>query len=194
MRQGTFEAIELFVEKAEKLKAIDFVKSPKLAQFRWSWNQGNEKVEITGPRNQDIDAVILTYRFFFDKNEHCSFPWLSKNVLDDSSLSENWKNGFCKLRDSLNYYLDSHPPIKVTNDKYLSPMTNMEIKNLFLFGDLSHANADKHKKYKQWMSHSATKGLLTSQFVEILFVTLDVIFKVSDLSKSELQKNTSPEL
>jgi len=46
MRQDTFEAIELFVEKAEKLKAVDFVKSPKLAQFRWSCNQGNETVHL----------------------------------------------------------------------------------------------------------------------------------------------------
>ena len=192
MRQDTFEAIELFVEKAEKLKAVDFVKSPKLAQFHWSWNQGNETVEITGPRSQDIDAFLLTYRFFFDRKEHCSFRWLAENVLNDTGLSENWRNGFCKLRDSINHYLDSYPSIKVTNDNYPSPMTNLEIKDLFLFGDLSHAtwSMENRKKFKQWMSHHATKGLLTSQFVEILFVTLDVIIKVSDLCKSELEKNT----
>ncbi|MGB2964482.1 MAG: hypothetical protein WBB69_10910 [Anaerolineales bacterium] len=196
MRQDTFEAIELFVEKAEKLKTVDFVKSPKLAQFHWSWNQGNETVEITGPRSQDIDALILTYRFFFDQKEHCSFRWLAENVLNDSDLSEKWKNGFCELRDSINNYLDSYPSIKVKNDSYPSPMTNLEIKDLFLYGNLSHAtwNMENRNKFKQWMSHRATKGLLTSQFVEILFVTLDVIFKVSDLCKSELEKNTSSEL
>lgn len=189
MRQDTLEAIELFVEKTEMLKSFDFVKFPKRAQFDWSWNEGDEKVEITGPRNQDVHAFILTYRFFFDEKEHCSFRWLAKNVLDDSSLSENWKNEFCKLRDSLNQYLDSYPSIRVTNDNNPTPMTNRQIKDLFLFSDLSHAtwNMENRNKFKQWVSHDATKGLLTSQFYDILFITFDLVLKVSALCQEETE-------
>ena len=38
------------------------------------------------------------------------------------------------------------------------------------------------------MSNKATKGLLTKQFVDILFITFDKVIKVSDLCKSELKK------
>jgi hypothetical protein len=196
MRQDTFEAINLFIEKTEKLKSFDFVKFPKSPQFNWTWNLGNEKIEIIGPRDQDVDAFILTYRFFFDGKEHCSFRWLADHVLDDSSLSENWKNEFCKLRESLNYYLDSYPPIKVTDDNYPSPMTNREIKDLILFGDLSHAtwNTKNREKFKRFMSHKATNGLLTLQFIGILYVTFDMIIKLSEFSKLELEKNSSTNL
>lgn len=196
MRQGTFEAIELFIEKAEKIKAVNFVTSPKLVQFDWSWNNGYESVNMTGPRSQDIDAFILTYRFFFDKKEHCSFRWLAENVLNDSGLSENWKKGFLELRDDLNCYIDSYPLIKVSNDNNRVPMTNLQIRDLFLYGDLCHATwkIENRQKYKQWMSHDATKALLTSQFIEILYVTLDVIVKISDLCKLELENHISSEL
>ena len=190
MKQDTLEAIDLFIEKTEKLKSFDFVKFPKRVQFNWSWNQGDEKIEIIGPRNQDVDAFLLTYRFFFDEKEHCSFRWLAKNVLDDPDLSENWKDEFCKLRDALNHYLDSYPSIRVTNNYNPSPMTNRQIKDLFLFADLSHAtwNMENRNKFKQWMSHNATKGLITSQFIDILFITFDVILRVYNLCCAEIKK------
>ena len=183
MRQDTLEALELFVEKTEKLKFFDFVKFPQRARFTWSWNQGNEKIEIAGPRDQDIDAFLFTYRFFFDKKEHCSFRWLFEHVLDDPDLSEHWKEGFREVREKLNRYLDSYPAITVTNAENPLPMTNLQIRDLFLFGDLSHAtwNMENRNKFKKWMSHGATKGLLTSQFIDILFVTFDLTLKVSDL-------------
>ena len=190
MRKETFEAIELFVEKVEKLKSFDFVKNPKLVQFQCALKYGDETVEISGPEDQNIDAFLFTYRFFFDKKEHCSFRWLAENVLDDPGLSLYWKGEFCKLRDRINGYLDSYPAIKVTHIHYPTPMRNREIKDLILFGNLSHATWDmkKRKKYKQLISHSPTKALLTKQFVDILFITFYVIIKVSDLCKSELEK------
>jgi len=190
MRQDTREAIELFVEKAEKLKSFDFVKFPQRVKFSWSWDQGKEKIEITGPKEQDIDAFLLTYRFFFDKKEHCSFRWLAENVLDDSGLSEHWKKEFRTLREKLNHYLDSYPAIRVTNAKNKLPMTNLQVKDLFIFGDLSHAtwNKENRENFKRWMSHSATKGLLTSQFTDILFITFDLILKVSDLCQAEIKE------
>lgn len=191
MRQDTLEAFELFIEKTEKLKSFEFVNNPKRTSFNWSWNDGNEKVEITGQSAEVIDAFLLTYRFFFDQKEHCSFRWLTRNVFNDFDLSEDWINEFCKLRCNLNQFLDSYPSIRIKNNGYPSPMTNRGVWELILFGNLSHAtwDMDRHRKYNKLMSHNATKGLLMSQFVDILFITFDIVIKVSDLCKSEIENN-----
>lgn len=195
MKQETIKAFELFVEKTEKLKSYDFYKFPKRVRFNWSWNQGKEKIVITGPRNQDRDGFLLTYRFFLDQNEHCSFKWLAEHAVKDSGLSDNWKIEFGKLRNDLNNYLDSFPSIKVISADYPKPMTNRNIKDLFLYGDLSHAKSlEKTEKYEQLMSNEATKGLLNSQFIDILIITFNMIIKVSDLCKSELKMKKSTNL
>ena len=69
-------------------------------------------------------------------------------------------------------------------------MTNREIKRLFLYSDKVHATWDmkERKKFEMLISNKATEGLLTSQFIDILFITFDMILKVSDLCKSEIKK------
>jgi hypothetical protein len=189
MRTDTKEALELFIEKADKLKASNFINNPEQINFKWSWNDSDETLEIMGYDSQEVDAFILTFRFFIDQKEHCSFRWLANNVLDDPTLSENWKHEFGRVREALNQYLDQYPYIQVSRTDAV-PMTRREIKNLFLFGDLSHAtwNPENRKKFKTWMSSNlATKGLLTTQFASILLETYSGIAYIAELSRSELQ-------
>ena len=71
MRNETREALQLFVEKANKLKSLSFAESVRELKFKWSWTRGESaRFEIIGPNREQIDAFILTFRFFIQDNEH----------------------------------------------------------------------------------------------------------------------------
>jgi hypothetical protein len=138
MRKETREALEFFIEKTERLKSLNLIKTPKPLSFKLSGNQEGMYLETTEPDDNDLQAYILTFRFFIDKKEHCSFQWLAHNVLDDSGLSNEWKEKFLATREELNKYLDKLPDMQLARDGE-EPLTRRDIMNLFLFGDLSHA-------------------------------------------------------
>jgi len=188
MRKETINAFKLLIEKTELLNSFSFIKDPKITSFKWSENNGNDTLEIFGHNDESIHAFILTYRFFFDKKEHCSFRWLFENVLDDPELSEKWKNNFINLRNDLNEYLDSYPPMKLTDSDHKSGLTYRDIQHLFMFGDLTHStwNPENRSEFKKIMVNKISEGILKSQFVAILLVTYDKVLKLSELCESEL--------
>ena len=187
MRIETREALEFFVEKTERLKSLNLIKNPKQLSFRLSGDKNGTRVEATRPDDNDVQAYILTFRFFIDKKEHCSFHWLANNVLDDPELSDAWKEKFRATREELNKYLDQLPAMRLSKDDE-KPLTRREIRDLFLFGDLSHAtwNPENRRKFKDWTAENWEKEFLTTQFVEILLVGFGAIQSVANESKLEL--------
>jgi hypothetical protein len=189
MRIETKEALEFFVEKNERLKSLNLIKKPKQLGFRLSGDQNGTYFESTRPDDNDVQAYILTFRFFIDKKEHCSLQWLASNVLDDPELSDEWKEKFRATREELNKYLDQLPAMRLLKDNE-KPLTRREIMNLFLFGDLSHAtwNPENRRKFKDWTTENWGKELLATQFVEILLFGFRAIQCVANESKLELEK------
>ena len=89
MREQTKQALELFIEKADRLASSGYLDSIKKLNFKWQWEiEEGEKITIFGPDETQIQAFILTFRYFIQHNENCSFLWLANNVLDDPGLSE----------------------------------------------------------------------------------------------------------
>lgn len=187
MRNETRNALQLFIEKANELKAIKFAESAKQVNFSWSWKRDEEKVEVTGPDREEIAAFILTFRFFIQKNEHTSFCWLANNVLDDPGLSDHWKQEFREIRGRLNQYLDSSPSIQMffKNDP---PPTNRKIMDFFIYGYWAHANEVKRETVERWMSSPLAYGLITTQFIAIIRTSLEYITYMAQVSTSELEK------
>ncbi len=190
MRVETKEALEFFIEKTERLQSLNLIKNPKRLSFRLSGDQNGTHVEATRPDDNDVQAYILTFRFFIDKKEHCSFQWLASNVLDDPGLSNEWKEKFRANREELNKYLDQLPAMQLSKDDEKT-LTRREIMELFLFGDLSHAtwNPENRRKFKDWTNENWGKEFLTNQFVEILLVSFGAIQHVANRSKLELEND-----
>jgi hypothetical protein len=189
MRNDTKEALEFFVEKTERLGSLNIIKNPKELSLRFVTDENGTSIETTRPDDNDIQAYILTFRFFIDRKEHCSFFWLASNVLGDPELSDSWKEKFIATRDELNKYLDQLPPMRLSKEDE-EPMTRRAIMNLFLFGDLSHAtwNLENRRKFKDWTSEIWVKDFLTNQFVEILLFSFGVIQRIADESRLELER------
>jgi hypothetical protein len=188
MRTETREALELFIEKAGRLQSLSFTESAEQAGFTWSLKQGEtESFETTGPDSEQIDAFVLTFRFFVQNNEHSSFRWLANNVLDDPGLSNHWKQEFRRTRRRINDYLDQCPPIRVVVGG-APPPTRREIMETFVYGDLSHTNPSKRATLKEWIIRPSTLGLLKFEFIDTLRTVLDAIAYIAQLSKLELEK------
>jgi hypothetical protein len=47
-----------------------------------------------------------------------------------------------------------------------------ELMEVFLFGDLSHANMEKKKKFEEWMASPLVSPFFENEFVMILFELL----------------------
>ncbi len=188
MRDETKEALEFFVEKTERLQSLNLIKNPKQLSFRLSGDNNSTHVETTRPDDNDVQAYILTFRFFIDKKEHCSFQWLANNVLDDPGLSDEWKKKFRANREELNKYFDQLPAMQLARDDE-KPLTRREIMDLFLFCDLSHAtwNPENRRKFKNWTTEPWGKEFLTTQFIEILLVSFGAIQHIAHESRLELK-------
>jgi len=188
MRTKTREALDLFIKKAEKLQSLSFTRSAIEAGFTWYLKEGETtKFETTGPNSEQIDAFVLTLRFFIQKNEHTSFQWLAENVLDDSGLSGDWKQEFKRYRKQFNDYLDQLPPIQVVVAGASSP-TRRDILNTFVHGDLSHTNTNKREALESWIARPPSLELLKTEFINTLRVMLDIIVYVAESSNSELDR------
>lgn len=185
MNDETRKALQLFIEKSDKLRSLGFLTTINELSFHWNTTKGEEKLEITGPTQEQIDAFVLTFRFFVQDNEHTSLRWLAMHVGDGPDMSEHWKREFSEVRKELNNILDSFPPIQVSIANY-KPPTWRDVMDVFIYGDLSHANEKKREIFKSWMHHLPTKGLLTVQFVQIVSAVTAGLFHIAEITKEEL--------
>lgn len=188
MKATTKEALELFVEKTNKLKSLSFTTEAQKAKLKVSWHNatGIMRSELTGPNVEQVDAFILTFRFFIQENEPCSFRWLAKNVLDDPGVSDHWKQEFSKARAGYNQYLDEYPsfPAIIEGEPLL---TRREIMEMFVYGDLSHVNKKKRQELKKRISAFVVSQMYGLEFFQILNISLNHFFAfVTVLSEAEL--------
>lgn len=189
MKDNTRQAFELVIEKADKLLSLSFIDIAPTADFDWSNKSGQEELSITGPTSEQVDAFVLTLRFFIQENEHSSFRWLAQNVLTDPGVSEEWKTKFGKLRSDVNKFLDMPPAIRVATATS-GFLTYGQILHMFFYGDLAHASghesSKKRERLKEYTSNLATKGLITVQFVQVMYGLGLAISELAAITRHEL--------
>lgn len=190
MQDKTRETLSLFVEKANKLLSLSFIKSITERgglDLNISWN-ANEGLNVIrgGPGDEAVDAFVLTFRFFIQNNERVSFGSLNDQVMADSGVSDAWKTEFTRIRAELNEYLDARPTINYAVDgKSIS--SNRELLDTFVYGGLAHANVQKRQVFEAWRSDQMAFQLLQFQFATILVNTLKAISYMAHLSEQELK-------
>src|SRR5258707_15366982 len=101
MEEATRAALELFVDKARRLAGCQYVRwlqANRGTALQIGGEQGGRvTTQHTHPDEDATQALVLTWRFFIQQNEHSSFRWLAEHELDDPGLSEQWKQGFTKI-------------------------------------------------------------------------------------------------
>jgi hypothetical protein len=181
MKQDVKDILKRIVEKADKLSHSSF--SDFIANKDYTIRITGTQIELVRPEDEAIESFILTFRFFIVNNEATSFKELKK-LLDESEISESWKNKFRELSTQLNACLDRHSVF--TYDETQNP-TNREIMNLFLYGGLVHANnPEKVQEFKQISENPILLKSLEMVFVKILSIVLEIISELAEVSRQEL--------
>ncbi|MCJ7531549.1 MAG: hypothetical protein MUO64_11035 [Anaerolineales bacterium] len=183
MKAETEEILHRVVEKAANLRVSRFVKSLIESSYKISFHQ--DSINVTKPDNEARDAFILTFRFFIVSNERTSFRSLAK-LLDDSEISDQWKEAFRNLRSAINEYLD----LAYGEYQYggaTHRFTNRQIMDTFLNGGLVHANDPSAvARYSEWTNYPGIMALLEMWFITTLQTLLRAIFFLATICEAEL--------
>lgn len=178
----SLDSLKLFNEKSEKLFNSKFWKTYLRESTGISMRNlkdGMMTVTRQGPEQEEIEAFVLTMRFFIQPNEKSSFGnlvYTYKKLL----ISQEIKQEFSNAIHALNSYLDSSLPFRVT--LYGETYTNRRIFETFIYGGLAHANPDKKKLFYKWMEIEIDKQTLTNAFVDVLIDIMGTIKFIWELN------------
>jgi hypothetical protein len=167
-----------FTNKANKLMDSTFAKDMiGRTGVDLSWEGDKQIVDHRGPGAEFVDAFILTFRFFIQKNESISFIKMSDSF-KSKIVSENIKEQFIDAKKHLNNYLDSNTMFNIGG--FISRRNLIDV---FVYGELSHSNPAQKKTYDTWMSNEFMAPLLKYEFRLVIHNVLQIIAFVSGLSK-----------
>ncbi len=179
-------ALQLFQEKAAKLRSLSFTKDVMSAAQKL--NVSFKKVDKdkyrfvadrNGPQSESIDAFVLTFRFFIQDNEKSSFRNLA-SAYEYSGIPNALRSEFIEIRTSINEFLDSYPDfgVAIGEKKFL----RREIMEIFIYGGLSHANDTKYELYNEFRSCAPLYAFAEWEFVSILSHILEAIGWIEELN------------
>ena len=183
------KALRLFNEKAEKLARLSFVEKMNEPDIAFtlhfdSLTPGGPHIahERKGPDEETIDAFVLTFRFFIQDGDQTSFCDMEKHY-SAAPIDDALRQEFVDLRKRVNDYLDSLVNINYNKED----LTRRRIMDVCLYGGLAHANEEKRRLYKTWMSDPMGVGKLIEHFfVSILADIQLAIARVKELNERAL--------
>src|SRR5207244_12003404 len=108
-----------FNNKAEKLARSEFIKLMFNTKTGFTMSQkAGEPVRIIlrGPDETATDALVLTFRFFYQPGERSSFGRLS-DAYQSSDIEQSIKDEFTASVNELNFFFDNSPDDFVLNFK-----------------------------------------------------------------------------
>lgn len=189
------KAFRLFNEKAEKLARLSFMEK---------MNQPDVGVTITfenlksggssviqqrrGPREEETDAFVLTFRFFIQDNEETSFRKMEQHYLA-APINHALKQRFVDLRRDINHYLDETVGINENGEE----LTNRKIMDVFIYGGLSHANEEKRRIYLSWINDRFLSQLKEHFFVSTLAAIHTAIALIKNMNEEALKQLPGPD-
>ena len=188
------KALRLFNEKAEKLARLSFI--GKLGQanagvtITFKQPKGDTPTvtqERRGPDEEAIDAFVLTFRYFIQDNEQTSFRNMEQHYRA-APLDSELQKQFVDLRKEINEYLDEKLNINYNNEE----LTRRRVMDVCVYGGFSHANEDKRRLYKTWMSDRFIGKLIEHEFVSTLGNIHHAIAIIKNLNEQALKHLPGP--
>ncbi|HNB52584.1 MAG TPA: hypothetical protein PK530_11605 [Anaerolineales bacterium] len=191
MKDETRFVLRLLVEKAHKIRDFNFDQHVKNIGLNWNakkMEQGEWEIGFGLPDVKELDAFLLTFRLFIQKNESISFPNLH-GLLRDKGLSQELQEGIKTVRRAYFDYLNSYS--NYTVNLFEGHPTRLQMLETVLYGGLAHGNdLETIQRYQYWSRDDVRSGLLIQEFTTILLHVLGFINFIADLSEKELELNS----
>ena len=200
--KGNIQAtLELFVEKADKLRQQEFTQFIEKfgQQLQYTADPQQLIVSMVAPTETMTDAFLLTYRMFVQSRDKIGFIDPNQKVsqdLLDSSLSPQWVAEVQDVAQKVHTFLGEKPILPIEfkfvdlqgNTRTESP-TRWDILETILYGDRSHATPALQKRLKNWLTtdfEDPVWKVLMMDFIDILAVTLSDIQYLAHYAQLEL--------
>jgi hypothetical protein len=180
MLEQDVEVLRLFNEKVERLESTGLARfleedMPNVSMTvnrMISSKQDGPNFEFVGVIrstldnvDQDhIDAFVLTYRMFVQKNDRVSLVALSK-IYERDSMPAEAAESFREATSEVETYLAS------TLDVEFSPgqaVTRRHLVDTILYGALAHSNHEKEREFRVWTESGGLTGFVWAEFIVAL--------------------------
>ena len=186
------ESLSDSTRRVDRLNQRGFVEESKGggAIVNWQKGLGWDGIHI-GPSEKTVEATILTLRFFIQKNESTFLPKMAKLYLD-LNIEPRLSTQFCEVSDQVNSYLDTPSNLSISE---VAPMTHRQILNLFINGDLAHANNEMTEANYRSICQTAFFPLFRDDFaktVQLLMSALNVMQQINYVALDQLRGSETP--
>jgi len=151
--------IEETPEVMIKFKSVDF-NSLGDGNFTLS---GEMESWVENYNEDEIDAVVLTYRMLTQNNDRVSLSSIAKIYNSDWFPEEGTKQ-FNDAREKVNEYLDSVATVCFEEGKILI----RSIMDIIIYGGLAHSNVEKERIFNSWINSGAS-GVFQVEFITLTF-------------------------
>jgi hypothetical protein len=195
---NVIETLKSFNAKIERLERSGFAKKfenevPEvLAKFEspidfQNHGDGNftlgGKIESWVPdyNEDEIDAVVLTYRVLTQNNDRVSVASLAK-IYNSDWFPEEGTQRFNEAREKVNEYLDS-PATVYFEEGWITIRSLMDI---ITYGGLAHTNLKKERIFNSWVSSGAS-GFFKVEFMAALKFMLSYFKYFKELNEVTIQ-------
>jgi hypothetical protein len=187
-------ALELFNEKARKLASSSFVRDMqgndvgvRISGIRKDDGSFAIKSVRKGPSAESIDAFALTLRFFLQNNESSSLANIAA-IYEQYGFENGLLGRFNSARTAVNDLLEAPNDLGLKDGE--TYLTNQQIIEVYLYGDLAHGNAEKRATYKEWRSLPPFGLLTEAGFIRIggqIFSAIIFISRVNEEAIGQLK-------
>ena len=181
------EILVLFNEKVDKLLNSGFVKHiQQEGGLKVTLNASvNKPLEIIDnlPRQDAVDAFVLTLRFFIQNNESTSLQNMEK-LYNEITISPTTKMEFNSVKDKLNSELSKDSGIHLQGKS----LTLGDIFETFIYGGLAHANPKLKKTFDSWMQMREIRVYITATFNSVLMYFLACIARIKAINLITLKE------
>ena len=171
--------LERFNEKVDRLGQRGFSEESRGggAIVRWDKGKGWDGIHV-GPSEKTVEATILTLRFFIQNNESTALSNIAK-LYADADIEAEISSRLFEIRDALNSYLDAPSNLSISEE---GPMSHRDILDLFIYGDLAHANNSTIEDNFRDISSTAFFPLFQADFNQSVRVLVSALSEIQQVN------------
>lgn len=185
-----YQTMQLFIDKVAELENSRFVKSIS-QEFHLDIHFEPDKLKIVSvrPDQDNINAFILSFRFFIQKRDGVSIMESQnksmKKIFDSNFVTDQERGNFYTVSKNIDsFFLES------TNMTiYDENISNYTLMDTFIYGSLAHTNKSKAEKFNLWMSREDAREFLWHKFSIIILTVLQGVQCIRDMLKIIIDRN-----
>lgn len=178
------EKLRLFNDKAEKLFRCSFTEKVFREDHGVTVECGlNRPLEVNkrGSDEEATAAFCCTLRFFLQSRDGISCEQI-RDLYNVLPVPENDKEAVRRWRDKLTAFLNERTELILHGDK----PSNGCLLEIFLYGDLAHANQDKRETFNAWMN-TPMDPLMEFYFEDIAAEVFRIIYEMTNLNRRTIE-------